>query len=75
MCKMNDSSSFFHIMWEKPSSFWDVVALKSPQLLAVTVHTTIFVFLLDDLSVLGVMKEQRKIMLAGLTAAKKIIFD
>lgn len=72
---LQTSGTFFHVMWEnQPGAlFWNQVARKSSLLLSVRVPTTMFVFLLEDMSVFGTSKQQRKIVFAGLTTTKKMI--
>lgn len=63
------------MMWNCPpvSKFWSEVAPKLTDLVSVTIPVTIPVLLLIDLSVINVTKLKKRIVLAGLTAAKKLV--
>lgn len=63
------------MMWECPpvAKFWTSVATTLSNLLSVKVPVDIPVLLLNDLSELNIDRLKKRIVLAGLTAAKKMI--
>ena len=75
LCTLKTSGTFLHMTWECPpvAQFWQGVAAELTALISETVPVTIPVLLLNDLSALRVPVCQKHVMLACLTAAKKII--
>ena len=75
LCSMKASGTFLHMMWNCPpvSQFWSKVAAKLSELVSVTIPVTIPVLLLIDLSQVNITKLKKRTVLAGLTAAKKLI--
>lgn len=63
------------MMWDCPpvAQFWTKVAATLSTLLSVTVPVDVPVLLLNDLSELNIDRLKKRIVLAGLTAAKKMI--
>lgn len=55
------------------SCFWSDVSTELSQFLSMTVPKTLPVFLLNELPFLGILKLERRILLAGITAAKKLV--
>ena len=75
LCNLNSPGTFIHMVWECPpvEQFWIKVASKLSDLTSVTVPATIPVLLLTDLSGLGLSRAVRRVVLAGITAAKKLV--
>lgn len=75
LCPLNVVGTFFHMMWECPDvlEFWDEVASKLSNLLSVIVPRSPTVLLLNDLSTIHITKHRKRLLLAGLTAAKRMI--
>ena len=75
LCTLKTPGTFLHMVWECPpvARFWQGVASELTALLSETLPGTIPVLLLNDLSALRVPECQKRVILAGLTAAKKMI--
>lgn len=75
LCSLKVSGTFLHMMWNCPpvSQFWSKVAAKLSDLVSVTIPVTIPVLLLIDLSEINITKLKKRTVLAGLTAAKKLV--
>ena len=71
----NALGTFFHMIWECPEvlEFWRMVASKLSLLLTSDIILSPAMFLLNDISQLHLKCTQKRIFLAGLTAAKKIV--
>lgn len=74
-CPLGTIGSFMHVMWECPgvSSLWREVIGTIADLTGVQFPMAPAVHLLNDDSRLGLLEKTRKVWLAGLTAAKKIV--
>lgn len=75
LCTLNAVGSFMHMYWDCPnvSAFWKQISATLSDLLEVTVPLSPSLLLLNDDSSLGLSLQQRRILLAGLTAAKKML--
>lgn len=75
LCTMKALGTFMHMMWDCPpvTLFWTKVASGMSRVLSVTVPVTAPALLLNDLSKLNITKLKMRILLAGLTAAKKMV--
>lgn len=76
LCSQNTLGTFMHIMWDCPKiyDFWNKVLQALSDLIDIQLPMDPALHLLNDDSKLEGMNERsRKIWLAGLTAAKKII--
>lgn len=75
LCHTGEIGTFFHMIWECPgvSYFWNMVKESLSTLLNVSSPLSPSVFILDDLSDIQLNKTQKRVFLAGLTAAKKIV--
>ena len=75
LCNLNSPGIFIHMMWECPpvEQFWAKVASQLSDLTSVTIPVTVPVLLLNDLSGMGLSRAAGRLVLAGITAAKKLI--
>jgi hypothetical protein len=75
LCHTGEFGTFFHMIWECPgvAYFWNMVKESLSTLLNVSAPLSPSVFILDDLSDIQLNKTQKRVFLAGLTAAKKIV--
>lgn len=75
LCSLKAQGTYIHMFWDCPpvQTFWNNVASKHSGLTHETVPVTLCVLILDDLSVLNISKLKKRIVFAGLTAAKKMI--
>ena len=75
LCSMKASGTFLHMMLNcRPvSQFWTKVTAELSDMVSVTIPVTIPVLLLIDLSEVNITKLKKLIVLAGRTAAKKLI--
>ncbi len=67
--------TFFHMFWDCPpvAWFWNVVASQLSVIFSLVMPVSATVLLLNDLSQLPTTKQQKIVILAGLTAAKKLV--
>ncbi len=74
-CTQNSPGTFLHMMWDCPpvAQFWADVASTLSDLVSVSVPASVPVMILNDLSELNITRLNKCILLAGLTAAKKMI--
>lgn len=74
-CNLKSPGTFLRMMWDCPpvALFWNVVALTLQDLVGEPVQVTIPVLMLNDLSELNASRLYKRIILAGLTAAKKLV--
>lgn len=74
-CPQGTIGSFIHMVWECPRVFdlWRGVIFTLEELTGVQLPMDLAVHLLNDDSLLSLTEKTRKIWLAGLTAAKKIV--
>ena len=72
LCSPNTLGTFFHMVWECPEvdSFWNMVATKLSLLMEINITSSPSLFLLNDVSQLSLNKTCKRILFAGLTAAK-----
>lgn len=75
LCNQNAFGTFFHMVWEFPrvAEFWKRVAEMLSNILSKTIPYLPEVLLLDDSSNLELCVKQKRLWLAGLTAAKRLI--
>lgn len=75
LCHTGSIGTYIHMVWECPAvaCFWEVVKNTLSDLLSCDIPLSPLVLLLDDVSQLKLPKLQKRIFLAGLTAAKKMI--
>lgn len=75
ICSLGKIGTFLHVFWECPkiANFWKYVVSVLSNLLGVVVPLSPDVLLLADGSKLELNMKSEKILLAGLTAAKKTI--
>ena len=75
LCSLQTQGTFIHMFWDCPpvGRFWSNVASKLSDLIQITVPVSICVLVLNDLSTLNLSKFKKRVIFAGLTAAKKMI--
>lgn len=75
LCDTGEIGTFFHMVWDCPgvNYFWNMVKEELSTILNVSVPLSPSVFLLNDFSEIQLNKIQKRVFLAGLTAAKKIV--
>ena len=75
LCTLGTTGTFVHMYWECPTAatFWVIVADVLSNLISMTIPISIPVLLLNDFSSLSMSKELKCIVLAGLTAAKRML--
>ena len=75
LCTTDTVGTFFHMIWECPGveHFWRIVQSEFSLLLSIPIPLSPSVFILNDLSQLKLTKSSKRVFLAGLTAAKKMI--
>lgn len=75
LCTMNEVCTFKHMFWECPPvmDFWSQVASKLSMLLGVTIPCSPDSLILNNFSHVNLKMAKRRILLAGLTAAKKMV--
>ena len=69
------SGTFLHMFWQCPpvASFWNRVSSHLSDIFPLTIPVSISTLLLNDLSQLLTPGQQKRLILAGLTAAKKLV--
>lgn len=74
-CSLNCQGTFVHMVWECPpvARFWNGVALALAELVGTPIPVTLPVLILNDFSELNIPALTKRIVLAGLTAAKKLV--
>lgn len=75
LCSLNEVGTFQHMYWECPPvrDFWRQVSHKLTVLFEVTVPYSPATLLLNDLSQVKLKVARQRILLSGLTAAKKMV--
>ena len=75
LCTLNASGTFLHMFWECPNvfAFWRHICSTLNDMLAVNIPLSPTLLLLNDDSTLELTLQQRRILWASLTAAKKIL--
>lgn len=75
LCNQNALGTFFHMVWECPrvAEFWKRVAEMLSNILSKTIPYLSEVLLLNDISNLELCVKQKRLWLAGLTAAMRLI--
>ena len=75
LCSLGQVGSFLHMFWECPavSSFWKLVSSTLSELLEVDIPCSPEILLLNDTSLLNLSSTRTHTLLAGLTAAKKML--
>ena len=75
LCHTGSIGTYFHMVWECPgvAYFWEVVRNSMSNLLSCDIPLSPLVLILDDVSQLKCRKMQKRVFLAGLTAAKKMV--
>lgn len=75
LCFTGTVGTFFHMIWECPgvANFWKMVQSELSLLMSTPIPLSPSVFILNDLSQLKLPKSPRRVFLAGLTAAKKML--
>ena len=75
LCSLGQVGTFLHMYWECPAvtSFWKLVSSTMSELLEVDIPCSPGILLLNDTSLLNLSSTRTHILLAGLTAAKKML--
>ena len=75
LCELKTPDTYLHMMWECPGvlDFWGRVVAVITELLGMPIPCEPIPLLLNDDSQMTLNEKQRKLWLAGLTAAKKLI--
>jgi len=75
LCSLNTPGTFKHMIWDCPEvyGFWRKVTVTLSNVIDKTVPLELTLLLLNDDSHLGLNEKQRKVWLAGLMAAKKLV--
>lgn len=75
LCSSKAQGTFCHMFWDCPpvGHFWSNVASKLSDLIHETVAVNTRVLVLNDMSVFNISMLKKRVILAGLTAAKKLI--
>ena len=75
LCDSNSIGTYMHMMWECPpvNTFWLQISVALSNILEIHIPCTPNLLLLNDDSQLELSFIQRKLWLAGLTAAKRIL--
>lgn len=75
LCSLKAQGTFIYMFWDcsPVRQFWGNVASKLSDLIDDTVPVTICVLILNNLSILNISKLKKRVIFAGLTAAKKMI--
>lgn len=75
LCPLGVPGTFIHMYWECPpvACFWKKVATQLSDIFSLTVPVCPTVLLLNDVSVLPAPIHKKRLILAGLTAAKKLV--
>lgn len=75
LCSLKAQGTFIYMFWDcsPVRQFWVNVASKLSDLIDDTVPVTICVLILNNLSILNVSKLKKRVIFAGLTAAKKMV--
>ena len=75
LCSLKVQGTFIHMFWDCPpvGQCWGIVVSMLSDLIDDTVPVTICVLILNNLSTLNISKLKKRVILAGLTAAKKLI--
>lgn len=75
MCQLNAIGCYKHMMWECPfvQAFWGRVSKVLSELLGTVIICNPILLLLNDDSQIHISGKQRKLLLSGLTAAKKLL--
>lgn len=74
-CSAKVIGSYFHMFWEcsPVAEFWKMIAFNLSKLFKIRLPCTPATLILNDLSKLGLTLDKRRALLAGLTAAKKLL--
>lgn len=74
-CEPEQMGTFLHMVWEceEVHAFWHTIAATVSNLIGKSIPVDPIIWLLNDDSKLELTERQRKIWLAGSTAAKKMI--
>ena len=75
LCTLTTSGTFLHMYWECPNvfAFWRQICSTLSDMLDVHIPLSPNLLLLNDDSTLELTLQQRRILWAGLTAAKKML--
>uniref|UniRef100_A0A3Q3AUI9 Reverse transcriptase domain-containing protein n=1 Tax=Kryptolebias marmoratus TaxID=37003 RepID=A0A3Q3AUI9_KRYMA len=75
LCTLKVPGSFMHMYWDCPSvaSFWRQISTTLSDLLKFDISLSPSLFLLNDDSTLELSSQQKRMLWAGLTAAKKML--
>lgn len=75
LCSSKVVGTYFHMFWEctPVADFWKMVATNLSGLFGVSLPCSPATLIFNDLSRLGLALDKRKALLAGLTAAKKLV--
>ena len=75
LCTLNASGTFLHMFWECPHvfAFWRHICSTLSDMLEVNIPLSPTLLLLNDDSSLELTLQQRRILWASLTAAKKML--
>lgn len=75
LCPMKATGTYFHMFWESSpvARFWEMVASNLSDMFEISVPHSPVILILNGLSNLGLTLIIKRALLAGLTAAKKLI--
>ena len=75
LCSQNAQGTYLHMIWECPgvAALWKEVAQTLSEILNINIPYSIKTLLLNDSSDLELSVKQKRVWLAGLTAAKRLI--
>ena len=75
LCSQQAVGTFIHMFWECPpvDTFWQQVSVKLSEMFSVTIPKTVSALLLNSLPQWPTPVYSNRILLAGLTAAKRLI--
>lgn len=75
LCNTKSIGTYMHMMWECPlvNTFWSQISMLLSNILEISIPCVPNILLLNDDSSLNLTFIQRRLMLAGLTAAKRIL--
>lgn len=75
LCSLGAPGTFLHMFWECPpvACFWNRISSQLSDLFSLTMPVSVTTFLPNDLSQLPTPGYQKRLILAGLTAAKKLV--
>lgn len=75
LCSLGAPGTFLHMFWQCPpvACFWNRVSFHLSYLFSLTIPVSVTTLLLNDFSQLSTPRHQKRLVLADLTAAKKLV--